>query len=124
MMDVVDVGLAASFEHRRAALQDQLGAGFAVGDRVGGPGGVVVLDESLADGVRDLRAASPGLGIIVLLGEGDDCTPRAVVALVDAGADVCLVAPGTAGLAAHVRALAAHHPARGAPATAPRACVG
>ncbi len=44
---------------------------------------------------------------------------RAVVSLIDAGADVCLVAPGLAGLAAHVRALAAHHPEH-AP---PRACL-
>lgn len=123
-MEVVDVGLAASLEHRRAALQDQLGAGFAVGGHTSGPDGVVILDESLAGDVRGLRTASPGLGIIVLLDDGDDCTPPAVVALVDAGADVCLVEPGTAGLAAHVRALAAHHPARRSGVTAPSACVG
>ncbi len=118
-MPVVEVGLAPSLAHRRTALQHLLGPGFAVGDGTSGRSGVVILDEASVPGVGATRAAAEDLGISVLREDQDDCTPRAVVALIDAGADVCLVAPGIAGLAAHVRALAAHHPdhaARACPA--------
>ena len=119
-MAVVEVGLAPSLVHRRTALQDLLGPGFAVEDGTAITNGVVILDEASGRLVADTRTRAEALGIIVLLEEPGDCTPRGVVALIDAGADVCLVAPGAAGLAAHVRALAAHHPAR---AVVPGACL-
>jgi hypothetical protein len=109
-MSVVEVGLAPPLAHLRAALQQLLGSGFEVGEGPTASSGVAILDEASAPGVGAMRAAAADLGIIVLLEEDDDCTPHAVVSLIDAGADVCLVAPGLAGLAAHVRALAAHHP--------------
>jgi hypothetical protein len=117
-MPVVEVGLAPSLAHRRTALQHLLGDGFVVAEGAVGRSGVVILDEAAVPGIGATRAGARDLGIIVLLEEPDDCTPRAVVSLIDAGADVCLVAPGIAGLAAHVRALAAHHPEH-----APRACL-
>ena len=119
-MGVVEVGLAPSLAHRRTALQELLGDGFAVGDRTLGPNGVVILDEESGPVIAQTRARAQALGIIVLLEDQDDRTPRAVVSLIVAGADVCLVAPGAAGLAAHVRALAAHHPEHAAPQ---RACL-
>ncbi len=117
-MPVVEVGLAPSLAHRRTALQELLCPGFEVGNDTVSGIGVVILDETSVPAIGATRAAVADLGIIVLLEEHDDCTPLAVVSLIDAGADVCLVAPGIAGLAAHVRALAAHHPEH-----APRACL-
>jgi hypothetical protein len=117
-MSVVEVGLAPSLAHRRAGLQELLGSGFDVESGTLVPSGVVILDEESVAGISTARAAAGDLGIIVLLEDHDDCSPRAVVSLIEAGADVCLVAPGLAGLAAHVRALAAHHPEH-----APRACL-
>ncbi|HEY3723878.1 MAG TPA: hypothetical protein VGN59_11030 [Acidimicrobiia bacterium] len=121
-MNVVEVGLAPSLGRRRKALQELLGSGYAVADGIAGSSGVVVLDEATAPRVHATRVRAHDLGIIVLLDDQHDCTPRAVVALIDDGADVCLVAPGVAGLAAHVRALAAHHPARPPASFAPSPC--
>lgn len=122
MGGVVDVGLAPSLATRRWALQELLGSGYAVADGIAASSGVVVLDEATAPLVGATRARARDLGIIVLLDDPHDRTPRAIVALVDEGADVCLVAPGIAGLAAHVRALAAHHPARPPAPSAPSPC--
>ncbi len=119
-MGVVEVGLAPSLAPRGSALQELLGPGFAVASGTVGTNGVVILDEQPGATIRELRSRAESLGIIVLLEDQDDRTPRAVVSLIDAGADVCLVAPGLAGLAAHVRALAAHHPEHAAPQ---RACL-
>ena len=121
-MGVVDVGLAPSLGKRRRALQELLGSGYAVADGIAASSGVVVLDEATAPLIRATRARARDLGIIVLLDDQHDCTPRSIVALIDDGADVCLVAPGIAGLAAHVRALAAHHPARPPASFAPSPC--
>jgi hypothetical protein len=123
-MAVVDVGLAPALTSRRVALQELLGPGYLVGSAAFDPDGVAILDESARGSVREIRTNAPGLGIIVVLEECDDPSPLVVLALIDEGADVCLVAPGTAGLAAHVRALAAHHPRSGptsTPVTAIRA---
>jgi len=112
------VGLAPALTSRRAALQDLLGPTYLVGSTSFSPDGVAILDETSRGSVREIRANAPRLGIIVVLEECDDPSPLVVLALIDEGADVCLVAPGTAGLAAHVRALAAHSP-RSGPASTP-----
>jgi hypothetical protein len=119
-MSVVDVVLVPSLADRRTALQEMLGAGYHVGEEPIDPVGIVVLDESASASIGETRAVAGDAGIIVLLEERDDVSPRSIVALIEAGADVCLVAPGTAGLAAHIRALAAHRP--GAEAE-PRECL-
>ncbi len=85
-----------------------------------GPNGVVILDEQPGSSIRELRTRADSLGIIVLLEDQDDRTPRAVVSLIDAGADVCLVAPGSPGSRRTCAALAAHHPEHTAPQ---RACL-
>ncbi len=121
-MGVVEVGLAPSLSNRQWALQELLGSGYAVADGIAATSGVIVLDEATAPLVRATRARARDLGIIVLLDDEHDCTPRSVVAFIDDGADVCLVAPGIAGLAAHVRALAAHHPTRAPASLAPNPC--
>jgi hypothetical protein len=109
-MTVVDVGLVPSLADRRAGLQELLGSGFQVGEGGVAPAGIVVLNEASITTIGDTRAKAREAGIIVLLEEHDEVNPRSIVALIEAGADVCLVAPGTAGLAAHIRALAAHRP--------------
>ena len=121
-MTVVDVGLAPALTSRRTALQELLGPGYLLGSATFSPDGVAILDETSRGSVREIRANAPGLRIIVVLEECDDPSPLVVLAVIDEGADVCLVAPGIPALAAHVRALAAHHPRSAsvppAPATA------
>ena len=55
--------------------------------------------DDVPDGVADTQFAY-----------WDRRDPRSIVAFLEAGANVCVVAPGTAGLASHIRALAAHRP--------------
>jgi hypothetical protein len=109
-MRMIHVALSVSLAPSRVQLQDLLGDGFQVGDDTHATSGVVVLDEASTVVIAETRARSAELGIIAVLDDQEGRDPRSIVALIEAGADVCLVAPGTAGLAAHVRALAAHRP--------------
>jgi hypothetical protein len=109
MLSSIDVGLSGSLAPRRSALQEMLGSRYQVAAGLPDPAGVMVVDA--VEDVARLRSASAALRIIVLLEAADDPTPVEVVERIEAGADVCLVAPGLAGLAAHIRALAAHRPA-------------
>jgi hypothetical protein len=107
---MIEVGLAGSLTHRSVALGALLGPEFIIGEEPFASSGVLVLDEESSDRIREARAASDDLGIIVVLDEHDRRDPRSIVAFLEAGANVCVVAPGTAGLASHIRALAAHRP--------------
>jgi hypothetical protein len=109
-MRMIPVGLSASLAPIQAGLQDLLGDDFQVGDDTLARSGVVVLDEAGSVLIARARARSADLGIIAVLDEQDGGDPRTIVGLIESGADVCLAAPGTAGLAAHIRALAAHRP--------------
>jgi hypothetical protein len=117
-MDVIDVGLWPTplLIGQGAALGSLLGGRYRVVDGEVAERGVVVLDGASIPVIAETRLRAPQLGIIVLMADDGLVDPRAVVSLIEAGADVCLVAPGAAGLAAHVRALAAHHPRAHAPA--------
>jgi hypothetical protein len=107
---MIEVGLAGSLTHRTVALGALLGPEFLVGEDPLASPGVLVLDEASVGRIGEARAVSDDIGIIVVLDEHDRRDPRSIVAFLEAGANVCVVAPGTAGLAAHIRALAAHRP--------------
>jgi hypothetical protein len=109
---MIDVGLSGSLAPRTTQLAALLGPEFLVTHEPLVQTGVIVLDESSTASIGDIRGRSTDLGIIVVLDEHDRRDPRSIVAFLEAGANVCVVAPGTAGLASHIRALAAHRPGR------------
>jgi hypothetical protein len=116
MVEPVDVGLAPALAGHRAALQALLGDRYHVAAGVPAPAGVMIVDAR--EDVAALRLAHPELRVVVVFAAVDDPPPVMIIGRIEAGADVCLVGPSAAGLAAHVRALAAHRPAFEVPARA------